>query len=1029
MKNSVSLRNLIGFLLISLVILVTLGIGPASARPETAAPRSLVRVDVNAPADRQLAASAVPVMAQLWDADGQEYLLVEAGAGQQAALAKQGLALRVLDADSGGEAYYLLSARRPDALTAARQIVTVLAEDGSTVIIRAHPAQADQLAALGVEIRRLGPRPMILNPPSEVLSFPEIITPDPLIQGMINQVSAATVWDYDGNLSGVNQVIIGGSPYTIQNRNTNGGTPIQKATQYMYEHFTALGLDASYHQWSAVTNPNVIGEQPGIGQPERIFLITAHLDDMPTGSIAPGADDNASGSVGVMIAADILSQYNFDCTLRYVLFTGEEQGLLGSAAYAQHANSLGEDIEGVLNLDMIAYNSDSSPILDLHTRSGSAGVPDLAIANLFIDVVDAYDINLTPQIFQDNIQYSDHASFWDYGYPAILGIEDDDDFTPFYHTTNDTRATLNQTYFTNFVKASVGTFAHMGCLLPPSGHLAGQVTDAASGEPLAGAAVAAALGPNQSWDTLSLADGSYDLALVPGVYDISAVAPGHMVYTTTGIVIQEGVTTTLDIALEITPTLTITGYVREAYSGVPLAATVSILGSSIPPTQTNPATGFYTFHIFAGHYTLKADAEHYISASQTIDLSSDSRLDFDLTPTCLLVIDDDGGAAYDDYYTDALENLGYSYEMNTTLPESEMIAQYQGVIWLTGDAVTNTLTPADQSALAEYLDAGGRLFVSGQDIGADIGGTDFYHNYLHANLVANNTNLFWLNGQSFLGLPLVDIFLQGLGGANNQTSPDGVTPVNGGYSVYQYNAGPFGGIAYDGVYRAVYFSFGYESINRQFDRDNVMEAVLDHLGVCSVPQAPQASFTHADPDPANTVQFTNTSRGAAWMSYTWNFGDGSAGSTQANPTHAFGEPGTYTVTLTAVSRYGMDTFASAIVIPEKVCVPTSGIDFSFAPSDVIEGEIVTFTLDITGGTEPITVTWDFGDGSDPVSGVGLTVITHIFSVTSSEQTFTVTATADNGCSTRTQEKSIRVQWQPPYEVYLPVVCKPISGRR
>ena len=60
--------------------------------------------------------------------------------------------------------------------------------------------------------------------------------------------------------------------------------------------------------------------------PNDIFVIGAHLDDMPTGSTAPGADDNASGSVATLIAADILSQYQWGCTLRFAFWTGRSRG-------------------------------------------------------------------------------------------------------------------------------------------------------------------------------------------------------------------------------------------------------------------------------------------------------------------------------------------------------------------------------------------------------------------------------------------------------------------------------------------------------------------------------------------------------------------------------------------------------------------------------------------------------------------------------------------------------------------------------
>ena len=116
-------------------------------------------------------------------------------------------------------------------------------------------------------------------------------------------------------------------------------------------------------------------------------------------------------------------------------------------------------------MDMIGYNSDDSPIIELHTRPGNTG--DQAIATLFSDVITAYNIDLAPEIIPSGISASDHYYFWDYGYPAILAIEDYtdfEDFTPHWHTTGDLLSTLDIYYFTNFVKAAVGTFAHMGYL-------------------------------------------------------------------------------------------------------------------------------------------------------------------------------------------------------------------------------------------------------------------------------------------------------------------------------------------------------------------------------------------------------------------------------------------------------------------------------------------------------------------------------------------------------------------------------------
>ena len=288
--------------------------------------------------------------------------------------------------------------------------------------------------------------------------------------------------------------------------------------------------------------------QEGAAQPDRNFLITAHIDNMPLGSLAPGADDNASGSVGVLLAAEVLSQYNFDCTLRYVLFTGEEQGLFGSYYYAQAAANAHENFRAVLNLDMIAYDLDTQPILDLHTRINNPS--DLAIASIFVDVVEAYNLDLDPHIHQDNIEYSDHASFWDFGYPAILAIEDDDNFTPYYHTINDHLDTLNLDYFTSFVQAAVGTLAHMGCLIPPDGIVEGNVSGAAGSTFLADATIEALQNEEVINSTESAGDGSYELFLPVGTYTIRASKFGFAPQTFTDVEVISDQTTTVNFSLD-----------------------------------------------------------------------------------------------------------------------------------------------------------------------------------------------------------------------------------------------------------------------------------------------------------------------------------------------------------------------------------------------------------------------------------------------------------------------------------------------
>jgi len=179
---------------------------------------------------------------------------------------------------------------------------------------------------------------------------------------------------------------------------------------------------------------------------------------MPVGSIAPGADDNGSGSVAVLHGASILRDYLFEKTIRYLLFTGEEQGLIGSHYYVQDCVAAGDNILGVLNFDMIGYDSDSDGAMEIYCGTIAASE---VVGDLFIDTINVFDISLECTKYTTAPSWSDQYRFWEAGYPAIVGIESFQDFNPNYHTTNDMLSNCNFPYLTEFVKAAVGTIARL----------------------------------------------------------------------------------------------------------------------------------------------------------------------------------------------------------------------------------------------------------------------------------------------------------------------------------------------------------------------------------------------------------------------------------------------------------------------------------------------------------------------------------------------------------------------------------------
>jgi hypothetical protein len=603
-----------------LALLLLGQVGAAVAQRD--APMMLVRIDVAQPEQlAPLAEMELQIVAQIGAAEGGFVIAALADESQRGVLAQLGYSLSILDAAPQGASYYLLYGL-PDELSRAEEVVPPLVVEGRQAVIRATPQQMSRLDELGVRSMLLVPHTIVVSPQRAERLLPSSITPSPAVQGMIDQVTSDTLYDYVGKLSGEQVVIIGGEPYSILTRYTPTAQPMQKATRFVYEHFQALGLPAGYHYyilpgWN-LEKRNVIAEQVGVGQPERIFLLTAHLDSYSGDpfNLAPGADDNASGSAAVMAIADILSQYHFDCTLRYALFTGEEQGLRGSIAYANYIRSLGENLQGVLNLDMVGYNTPGTETsIELHTRAGNDGS---AIATLFADAVDAYNIDLTPQILNDGLSFSDHSPFWDRGYPAILAIEDWQDHTPDYHRTTDRLSTLHMSYYTRFVKAALATFVHMGCLI---GDVGGTVSDADSGSPIEGVNVEARLNGILDATKVTAADGTYQHLLEEGSYSLVFWAPDYRTVTINNVQVIAGEHTVRDTTMQPCDTIDQVSFSATASVspvGQPITFSALVDGGATPVSFSwdfgdgSSDSGAQVTHAYAeqGLYTVTLSADN-----------------------------------------------------------------------------------------------------------------------------------------------------------------------------------------------------------------------------------------------------------------------------------------------------------------------------------------------------------------------------------------------------------------------------------
>ena len=223
------------------------------------------------------------------------------------------------------------------------------------------------------------------------------------------------------------------------------------ASAEVYALFDNLDLNPEYHNYSGSYPPNVVATLPGSVNPSEVVIVIGHLDsityDDPM-NLAPGADDNASGSAMVTAVAEAMSCYEFEKTVKFLTVTGEEQGLHGSSGYADDSNSAGMNIQAVLNGDMIAWEGDGIPAtgetLDVHTNNGSVW-----LGNLMAQQSSTYDTGVPVNNFLcPGMTSSDHAPFWTHGWSAICGITDsmgwsgcpdaDAGFNPYYHSNDDT---------------------------------------------------------------------------------------------------------------------------------------------------------------------------------------------------------------------------------------------------------------------------------------------------------------------------------------------------------------------------------------------------------------------------------------------------------------------------------------------------------------------------------------------------------------------------------------------------------------
>jgi len=304
------------------------------------------------------------------------------------------------------------------------------------------------------------------TPKIDVSNLP---APDPRMVNAFQVIDIARIKDTMLKLTGELPITVAGVTSTLATRNTHS-RELDVAMSFIEAQYAAIGLKATrdpYKVRGKALN-NLVIEIPGKTNPSRVVIVGAHLDSTagsPWGNekVAPGADDDGSGTTGMLELARALLTLDLPFTVRLVHFTGEEQGLWGSYAYSDKVAAAKTDVVAMVEMDMISYCNKPGNRLDIHDDIDKNGSHDLVVR--FFRNIKRYGINLTPVDTHNNAvkDRSDHAGFLDHGYKAVLVSEEftDDGFNPNYHMLSDRVKNCNLPYMVEVLKAVTAVVAEL----------------------------------------------------------------------------------------------------------------------------------------------------------------------------------------------------------------------------------------------------------------------------------------------------------------------------------------------------------------------------------------------------------------------------------------------------------------------------------------------------------------------------------------------------------------------------------------
>ena len=219
---------------------------------------------------------------------------------------------------------------------------------------------------------------------------------------------------------------------------------------------------------------NLEVEIRGRTSPSEIIIVSAQYDTLPD---SPGANNNGSGVAILLALSDLLRNHAPDRTLRLVNFVNEEDPFfgtekMGSHHYAKRSAGLREDIRGMLSLDSLGIYNDEPhsqklpfPFSLIYPGRGNflAFIGDFGSRRFMKAATRGFkkgssfpiEAGLVPK-WVKGAGWSDHLSFWKFGYPGIM-VTDTGGFRSPYHTTRED--TLEKLNFEAMSRIVLGMYA------------------------------------------------------------------------------------------------------------------------------------------------------------------------------------------------------------------------------------------------------------------------------------------------------------------------------------------------------------------------------------------------------------------------------------------------------------------------------------------------------------------------------------------------------------------------------------------